>query len=70
MPSGSRVDAKHQLRKFRNLGIMKKTYITPKMKAVKVQASAIICTSPVSVKLNSESVTLETNEETGAGIAW
>ena len=49
---------------------MKKTYITPKIKAVKVQASTIICGSPDSVKLNSESVTLETNEETGAGIAW
>ena len=49
---------------------MKKTYITPKIKAVKVQASTLICTSPASVKLNSESVTIDTDEETGAGIAW
>ena len=70
MPSGSRVDAKHQ---FRNLGIMKKTYITPKMKAVKVQASTIICTSPNSVKLNDETVSVEENtysNKEGYGVAW
>ena len=70
MPSGSRVDAKHQ---FRNLGIMKKTYITPKMKAVKVQASTIICTSQNSIKLNDEAVSEETNEYSGKegyGVAW
>ena len=59
--------------KFRNLGIMKKTYITPKMKAVKVQASTIICTSQNSFKLNDESVSDEDNEYSGKegyGVAW
>ena len=52
---------------------MKKTYITPKMKAVKVQASTIICTSQNSFKLNSESVSDEDNKysnEDGYGVAW
>ena len=52
---------------------MKKTYITPKMKAVKVQASTIICTSQNSVKLNDEAVSEETNEYSGKegyGVAW
>ena len=69
MPSGSRVDAKHQ---FRNLGIMKKTYITPKMKAVKVQASTIICNSPTSIY--NEKVDVEKDndysDKEGYGVAW
>ena len=50
---------------------MKKTYITPKMKAMKMQASAIICTSP-SIELNSESVsaTSEYVDNEGYGEAW
>ena len=52
---------------------MKKTYITPKMKAVKVQASTIICTSPNSIKLNDEAVSEKENEyskDEGYGVAW
>ena len=52
---------------------MKKTYITPKTKAVKVQASTIICNSPNSVKLNDKAVLEGTNEysdKDGYGIAW
>ena len=52
---------------------MKKTYITPKMKAVKVQASTIICTSQNSVKLNDEAVSVEENtysNKEGYGVAW
>ena len=51
---------------------MKKTYITPKMKAMKVQASTIICTSQNSFKLNSESVsaTSEYDDDEGYDVAW
>ena len=53
---------------------MKKTYITPKMKAVKVQASTIICTSPTSiynVKVD-EKAAKETysDYEDEIGVAW
>ena len=71
MPSGSRVDAKHQ---FRNLGIMKKTYITPKIKAVKVQASTIICTSPTSIyneKVDEKAAKDKYSDyEDEIGVAW
>ena len=51
---------------------MKKTYITPKMKAVKVQASTIICTSPTSI-YNEKVDVEETNDYSGKdgyGVAW
>ena len=48
---------------------MKKTYITPKIKTVKIKQSSMLCSSPMNVYSN-ESVTLETDEETGANIAW
>ena len=60
--------------KFRNLGIMKKTYITPKMKAVKVQASTIICTSPTSiynVEVKAEEAKNKYSDyEDEIGVAW
>ena len=53
---------------------MKKTYITPKMKAVKVQASTIICTSPTSiynVKVDEEAAKKAYSEyEDEIGVAW
>ena len=53
---------------------MKKTYITPKMKAVKVQASTIICTSPTSIyneKVDVEEAKKAYSEyEDEIGVAW
>ena len=53
---------------------MKKTYITPKMKAVKVQASTIICNSPTSiysVKVDEEAAKDKyEGYEDEIGVAW
>ena len=53
---------------------MKKTYITPKTKAVKVQASTIICTSPTSiynVKVDEEAAKNKyEGYEDEIGVAW
>ena len=53
---------------------MKKTYITPKMKAVKVQASTIICNSPTSIyneKVDAETAKSEyEGYEDEIGVAW
>ena len=52
---------------------MKKTYIQPAMKVRKIQCSHMLCGSLNSFKLNSETVSEETNEysdKDGYGVAW
>ena len=53
---------------------MKKTYITPKMKAVKVQASTIICGSTFGItreELNAEEAKNKYSEyEDEIDVAW